>query len=194
MFHNPFAFVCFFVFFISALAEGNRTPFDLPEAESELVAGYNTEYSGFRFSIFALAEWVNLIVIGAFSATVFLGGWNIPFYDALEVESSGFLTFAAFVIFSFKVAAIIFVCIWIRWTLPRFRIDHMMSMCWKYFMPITLTSIIGAGAWVWLIPGDIQPYIAMVIFAIGGVGLLAAFLKRVNHVRKSTTVWDLRGA
>jgi len=194
VFANPFGFVCFFIFFISALAEGNRTPFDLPEAESELVSGYNTEYSGFRFSIFALAEWVNLIVIGAFTTTVFLGGWNIPFVGALDAEASLLLKTAAFLIFAFKATAVIFVCIWIRWTLPRFRIDHMMAMCWKYFLPFSLVSLMGAAAWTWMVPGSAQLYLGIVLFVVLGLGILFAFLKRVQHVRKTTSVWDLRGA
>jgi NADH:ubiquinone oxidoreductase subunit H len=193
MFANPFGFVCFFIFFISALAEGNRTPFDLPEAESELVSGYNTEYSGFRFSIFALAEWVNLIVLGGVVTTVFLGGWNVPFVDSVDAEGSFWLKAAAFVIFAVKVMAIIFVCIWIRWTLPRFRVDHMMNMCWKYFMPLSLASLIGAGVWTWLVPDIGQTIAGYVIFAVGGLGVFYVFVRRVMYARRTTTVWDLRG-
>ena len=82
VFANPFAFACFFIYFIAGLAEGNRTPFDLPEAESELVAGFTTEYSGFRYGVFSLAEWTNLYVLGAIVSTTFLGGWNLPFVTA----------------------------------------------------------------------------------------------------------------
>ncbi|RMH42871.1 MAG: NADH-quinone oxidoreductase subunit NuoH [Deltaproteobacteria bacterium] len=194
LFASPFSFACFFIFFISALAEGNRTPFDLPEAESELVSGYNTEYSGFRFSIFALAEWVNLIVIGAVTTTVFLGGWNIPFADPIEIENSRVLHLLAFGVFAIKVIAMIFVCIWIRWTLPRFRVDHMMNMCWKYFLPIALASLIGAALWTWLLPDIAQTVARVLLFVVGGLGIFTAFLARVNHVRKTTTVWELRGA
>src|SRR5215467_10661854 len=91
MFKNPMAFACFFIYFISALAEGNRTPFDLPEAESELVSGYNTEYSGFRFSIFPLVEWVNLFVIGAIATMLFLGGWRIPGVSTAQMEQHWWL-------------------------------------------------------------------------------------------------------
>lgn len=197
MFDNPFAFVCFFVFFISALAEGNRTPFDLPEAESELVAGYNTEYSGFRFSIFALAEWVNLIVLGAVVTTVFLGGWNIPLVSAEAIEAGGIsgpLHLVAFLVFALKVTALIFVCIWIRWTLPRFRIDHMMNMCWKYFMPATLVSLIGAAVWVWVLPEPARLGARLLIFAVGGVLVAIHFIRRVMYARRTTEVWDLKGA
>src|SRR6185295_16718207 len=91
LFHNPFTFCAFFIYFISALAEGNRTPFDLPEAESELVAGYNTEYSGFRFSLFPMVEWVNLFVIGAVASLLFLGGWRIPFVTPQQMEAHRWL-------------------------------------------------------------------------------------------------------
>src|SRR2546422_7906979 len=84
---SPAAFCAFFIWFISALAEGNRTPFDLPEAESELVSGYNTEYSGFRFSLFPMVEWVNLFVIGAVAAMLFLGGWRIPHVSTAQMEA-----------------------------------------------------------------------------------------------------------
>jgi NADH-quinone oxidoreductase subunit H len=194
LFANPFTYVSFFIFFISALAEGNRTPFDLPEAESELVSGYNTEYSGFRFSIFALAEWVNLVVIGAVTTTVFLGGWNIPGVAPLTLESSPLWQVAAFLLFAGKVTAIVFVCIWIRWTLPRFRIDHMMNMCWKYFLPIALVSLMGVALWSWLVPAPIQAAVSGLVFAVGGIGVAWAFVRRVQHVRRTTTVWDLRGA
>jgi len=193
VFHDPFSFVCFFIFFISALAEGNRTPFDLPEAESELVSGYNTEYSGFRFSIFALAEWVNLIVIGSFTTMVFLGGWNVPLVGSLDVESVFWLKALAFLVFAVKATAVIFVCIWIRWTLPRFRVDHMMTMCWKYFLPFALVSLMGAALWVWLVPEGAQLIAGIALFAVLGLGILAAFLRRVQFIRKTTDVLDLRG-
>ena len=102
LFHDPFTFVAFFIWFVSALAEGNRTPFDLPEAESELVSGYNTEYSGFRFSLFPLVEWVNIAVIGAVGTLLFLGGWRLPFVDAAHARRAprgstlcGFAVFVA---------------------------------------------------------------------------------------------------
>src|SRR5256885_11298805 len=96
IFDNPAATVGFFIWFISALAEGNRTPFDLPEAESELVAGYATEYSGFRFSLFPLVEWVNLFVIGAVASLLFLGGWRIPFVTPQQMEAYRWLDFVGF--------------------------------------------------------------------------------------------------
>jgi NADH:ubiquinone oxidoreductase subunit H len=196
LFDNPFTFACFFIYFISALAEGNRTPFDLPEAESELVAGYNTEYSGFRFSIYFLAEWVNLIVIGAVATTVFLGGWRIPFISPASMEANGWLQLAAAGVFCFKVFLLIFVIIWVRWTLPRFRVDQMMNMCWKYFLPISLVSFLGTAAWVVIAPRGswLRLGMQLAMFAVFGVGTFIYFMSRVMFVRRTTKVMDLRGA
>ena len=142
LFHNPFTFVAFFIWFISALAEGNRTPFDLPEAESELVAGYNTEYSGFRFSLFPLVEWVNLFVIGAVATHAVPRRLAHPRSSRRSrSRRTGGSTLVGFGVFIVKDVAIIFVIIWIRWTLPRFRVDQMMNLCWKYFIPISFVLL-----------------------------------------------------
>jgi NADH:ubiquinone oxidoreductase subunit H len=196
LFDNPFTFACFFIYFISALAEGNRTPFDLPEAESELVAGYNTEYSGFRFSIYFLAEWVNLIVIGSVATTVFLGGWRIPGVSPADIEASLGLQLASAAVFGVKVLILIFVIIWVRWTLPRFRVDQMMNMCWKYFLPISLVSLIAVSGWITIAPQGTLPrkIMSWAMFAVFGVGTLIWFTSRVLYARRTTKVLDLRGA
>ncbi len=137
IFHNPATFIAFFIYFTAALAEGNRTPFDLPEAESELVAGYNTEYSGMRFLFFLFSEWMNLYVIGAIATTVFLGGWRIPLVSYEVQSGSLLLQFAGFIIFLIKALILVNVIIWLRWTLPRLRIDQLMVMCYKYMVPIS---------------------------------------------------------
>lgn len=134
--------VAFVVFFIAALAENNRVPFDLPEAESELIAGYHTEYSAMKFSLFFIAEYANMVTAGALMATLFLGGWDIPFtgwdnaapYTVLKtVLTLGcFLTKTGFFVFTF---------IWIRWTLPRFRYDQLMSLGWRVLLPVALGYI-----------------------------------------------------
>ncbi len=142
IFHNPATFVAFFIYFISALAEGNRTPFDLPEAESELVAGYNTEYSGMRFLFFLFAEWMNLYVIGAIATAVFLGGWRIPGISYEVQVSSIWLQILGFVIFLIKALFVVNIIIWLRWTLPRLRIDQLMIMCYKYLIPISVFTIL----------------------------------------------------
>src|SRR6185295_5859561 len=135
LFANPFTFLAFPIFFVAALAEGNRTPFDLPEAESELVMGFATEYSGMRNLLFFMAEWGNLYVIGAIVATLFLGGWNLPWalegYPVLRTA----LQFGTFFLKSYFWVC---VAVWLRWTLPRVRVDQMMVMCWKYLVPVAL--------------------------------------------------------
>src|SRR5262249_10985563 len=146
--NNPFTFVAFFLFFVSALAEGNRTPFDLPEAESELVAGAFTEYSGMRSLLFFLVEWGNLYVIGALCTTLFLGGWQVP-----HVVENGFVTGVLEVlVFFVKSYFLVFVAMWIRATLPRVRVDQLMSLCWKYLVPIPFGNMIGAMLWFTLFP------------------------------------------
>jgi NADH-quinone oxidoreductase subunit H len=142
IFHNPAAFVAFFVYFIAALAEGNRTPFDLPEAESELVAGYNTEYSGMRFLFFLFAEWMNLYVIGGIATALFLGGWRIPGVSYEVQSASIWLEFLGFIIYLIKALILVNVIIWLRWTLPRLRIDQLMIMCYKYLLPISILLIV----------------------------------------------------
>jgi len=144
IFNNPFTCIAFFVYFIAAIAEGNRTPFDLPEAESELVAGYNTEYSGMRFVFFFFAEWANMFLIGAVSATLFFGGWQGPFANP---DTWWGVTIGGAYFFG-KACFFIFVLIWIRWTLPRLRVDQLMAMCWKYLVPIGFVCLIGSLLWM----------------------------------------------
>ncbi len=139
IFRTPFTFIAFFIFFISAIAEVNRTPFDLPEAESEIVAGFHTEYSGMRFALFFIAEYANMFAVSAIGVTLFLGGWEgaLPGYDILG-GMPGFVI---------KTLALVFLMMWLRWTLPRLRVDQLMNLCWKYFIPIAFFNILGTGIW-----------------------------------------------
>mgnify|MGYP001316730416 FL=1 len=141
LFDNPFVPVAFVIYFISALAETNRTPFDLPESESELVAGFATEYSGMRYAFFFLSEYANMFVVSAVAATGFLGGWHSPIV--------GFLDSPAWSVFWMinKTGFLIFIMIWLRWTLPRLRVDQLMNVCWKVFLPIALINIFGVAIW-----------------------------------------------
>tara|TARA_B100000315_G_C14595801_1_gene599179 strand:- start:17913 stop:18998 length:1086 start_codon:yes stop_codon:yes gene_type:complete len=141
IFNNPFTFLAFFIFFISGVAEVNRTPFDLPEAESELVAGFHTEYSGMRWSFFFLAEYANMFVVGAMSSILFLGGWQSPINGFMDGTGWGLFWFMS------KTAFLIFVMMWFRWTFPRLRTDQLMRMCWKYFLPFAFVNIVGVGLW-----------------------------------------------
>ena len=185
VFDNPFTLVAFFVLFISSLAEGNRTPFDLPEAESELVAGFATEYSGMRNTLFFMAEWGNLYVIGAVASTLFLGGWQIPW--ALT-EHPILRNALQFVLFFAKSYAFVLLAIWLRWTLPRIRVDQMMEMCWKYLVPIAMVNFLGTAAWMVAFPAGV-PLVRWVLFAVAVVAV-AAFLRRVGfHVRTARLGW-----
>lgn len=141
----------FVMFWISALAENNRLPFDLPEAESELVAGYHTEYSSMRFAMFMLAEYGALITMSALMTTLFLGGWDIPFTTADEAAPSLFWSAATGAVFALKTFAFIFVYIWIRWTLPRFRFDQLMALGWKVMLPMALAYIMIMATTVWIL-------------------------------------------
>ena len=172
MFNNPFTFAAFFIFFTSALAEGNRTPFDLPEAESELVAGFVTEYTGVRYLMFFLAEWGNLYIIGAVVTTLFLGGWQIPPITGHPVLRA-VLEFLTFFVKSYFW---VLVAMWIRATLPRVRVDQLMSVCWKYLVPFAFANILGTAVWVVLWPAGnrIVQYLMVLVGAGPGVVLLPA--------------------
>ena len=129
-------FPMFIIFFISTLAETNRAPFDLPEAESELVAGYNVEYSSMTFGLFFLGEYGNMILMSSMSTILFLGGWLPPF------DTEYFNIIPGFLWFLLKVTFLLFVFLWVRATLPRYRYDQLMSLGWKLFLPLSLFWII----------------------------------------------------
>ena len=138
--HIP-AIVAFCIFLIAGNAEANRGPFDLAEAESELTAGYHTEYSGMGFGYFYLAEYLNLVVISGLAAAIFLGGWaplniGVDGFDAVMNYIPGFVWFIG------KTLAVIWVLMWVRWTFPRLRIDHILILEWKYLMPLTLITLV----------------------------------------------------
>jgi len=135
-------FPMFVIFFISALAETNRLPFDLPEAESELVAGYNVEYSSMPFSMFFLGEYANMILISSFAAILFLGGWLPPFDIAILNAIPGPVWLAL------KIIILLFCFIWVRATLPRYRYDQLMRLGWKVFLPFSLIWVVGSAAFI----------------------------------------------
>lgn len=137
---NVWLFIAGIIYFISSLAETNRTPFDIPEAESELVAGYHTEYSGMRFAMFMFAEYINMLLVSLVASVFFFGGYysGIAFLDRFEILGPVFL-FA-------KALGIVFIMIWLRWTLPRFRVDQLMNLCWKALLPLAIIVFTGAAA------------------------------------------------
>jgi NADH-quinone oxidoreductase subunit H len=145
----PFGFLAFFVYFVAGVAESNRNPFDLPEAESELVAGFHTEYSGMRFALFFLGEYANMIVVSAIGVTLFLGGWSRPFpnVEVLSFLDLGFLPvgLAGLVWFTLKLVVFLFTFIWFRGTFPRYRFDQLMDLGWKWLIPTSLIAVVGTG-------------------------------------------------
>jgi len=138
IFRNPFTFLAFFIYFIASLAEVNRTPFDIPEAESELVAGFHTEYSGMRFAFFFLAEYANMLLVTCVATTLFLGGWT-------SVLPGGSQLIPGPILFFLKAFAIIFVQMWLRWSVPRLRVDQLMYLSWKVLLPISFALVLGVG-------------------------------------------------
>lgn len=173
IFRNPFALCAFFTYFIASLASTKRAPFDLPESESELVAGYHVEYSGLRFSFFFFAEYAAMFVVASIQVGLFLGGWNDPFgitgYLHHKFLTAGndigllALNFVCVGIFITKALAIVFVQMWIRWTLPRPRIDQVLYACVKVLLPMTCALLLGAAVWAWLIPN--RPGVPWVTYA-----------------------------
>ncbi len=132
IFRVPFGPIAFVTYTVAAIAEANRTPFDIPEAEQELVAGYNVEYSGMKFAMFFLAEFINMFTVSAIAATVFLGGWNGPWLPS-------------WVWFMGKTLSMVFLLMLVRWTYPRLRVDQLMEFAWKFLVPVTFANLILAG-------------------------------------------------
>src|SRR5687767_3726982 len=136
---TPWGFAAFVIFFISSLAESNRSPFDLPEAESELIAGHLTEYSGFKYAIFFMAEYFGMCALSGMGVTLFLGGWQAPFEFLQFIPSYAW--------FALKLLALLFGFIWIRATFPRLRIDQLTRLAWKFLVPLALINVGTAAFW-----------------------------------------------
>jgi len=150
IFHSPFTFLAFFIYYISTIAETNRTPFDIPEAESELVAGWMTEYSGFRWALFFLSEYANMLIVSIVASIVFLGGWLSPLQIFnIFPDSWLILDGPAIGLFwvLFKAVILIFIMMWFRWTFPRLRVDQLMYLCWKVFIPFALANLFLVSLW-----------------------------------------------
>jgi NADH-quinone oxidoreductase subunit H len=189
----------FLIFLVSGIAENNRAPFDLPEAESELVAGFHTEYSGMRWSLFFMAEYAAMVVVTAVATTVYLGGWYFPFVNRLVGVNYNLYVLVSVLVFLVKASIILYVYFWLRWTLPRFRYDQLMDIGWKWLIPSALINIVLTGFAVFLVQGlngwrGIRTIEALdnglnltatgkgVMIAIGivGVFITGALLARIN--------------
>jgi len=165
LFHDPFTFVIFWVYFTCAVASVNRAPFDLAEAESELVAGFHTEYSGLRWSFFFMAEYGSMFLVSGLAAVLFLGGWNGPIPVAeLAGWSDGSAVTAPYAVRLLGCANLlgkatvgVLLMMWIRWTLPRLRIDQVMTTCLKYCTPIAAVMFLGVMLWQLFLPGGLVP-------------------------------------
>lgn len=145
----PFFFAMFIIYLIASLAETNRTPFDIPEGESEIVAGYHTEYSGMKFAMFFFAEYANMFIVSAVITILFLGGWNAPYGDSILPGAWGFGEEALW--FIIKAMFFVFLQIWLRWTLPRLRVDQLMTVGWKYLLPLAFVCFMGMALWAMLV-------------------------------------------
>jgi NADH-quinone oxidoreductase subunit H len=171
--------ISFFLFTVAAFAETNRLPFDLPEAESELVTGYHTEYSAMKFSMFPISEYANMATSSALMATLFFGGWDIPFMTTDNTTGvTFFMMLLSVAIFGLKTLFFIFVFIWIRWTLPRFRYDQLMSLGWKFMLPMALAYIVIIASAVLALDyfGLARGFLyALALFAINAVLVVIAF-------------------
>jgi len=197
VFYQPAGFL---LFLISGIAENNRAPFDLPEAESELVAGFHTEYSGMRWSLFFMAEYAAMVVVSAVAATVFLGGWYFPWVYKLEAAGQHNLyVLVSLLVFLTKVSVILYIYFWLRWTLPRFRYDQLMDIGWKWLIPSALINIVLSALAIFVVQAlngwrgiktidaidrglnlSLTGKLIMIGFGIAGLFITAALLSRIN--------------
>jgi NADH-quinone oxidoreductase subunit H len=184
-FSNPFVFVAFVSYFIASLASCKRAPFDLPEAESELVAGFHTEYSGIRWAMFFFAEYASMFVVAGLASILFLGGWHSPlpvswsdsWGDGVLAQGLRGVVFSGPIWFVAKCVFFIYVQIWLRWTLPRIRIDQVLYACVQVLLPLTMVLLLGATLWVWASSSTNAVWATfdrVVTWVLGFVGLVFA--------------------
>jgi NADH-quinone oxidoreductase subunit H len=176
VFHDPFTFAAFWTYFTCATASCKRAPFDLAEAESELVAGFHTEYSGFRWLSLFMAEYGSMFAVSGIASLLFLGGWNtglLP-WDPTWLLGPIWGNVINVAVFIGKGWLLVFVMMWVRWTLPRLRIDQVMMTCLKYLLPISCVLLLGVSLWQLVMPVVVLVYLryALAIVAVGGLGLL----------------------
>jgi NADH-quinone oxidoreductase subunit H len=191
--------IAFIIFMVAAFAETNRLPFDLPEAESELIAGYHSEYSAMKFSMFFIAEYANMMTASALMATLFFGGWDIPFtlWDNLAPHTL-IKTLVTFGVVWIKILFFVFVFIWIRWTLPRFRYDQLMSLGWKLMLPLALAYIVVIAGltlvldWTGIHPADWKFAMVMLVVNLALVVLVFGFIDRGRLISPAYSRLDKR--
>jgi NADH-quinone oxidoreductase subunit H len=145
-----YAPLSFIIFLVASFAETNRTPFDLPEAETELVGGYHTEYGSMKFALFFLAEYSNMVATSGMMVTLFFGGWTLPFWGLDQPAHSLGIGIVQILVFLAKVCALMVLFIWVRWMFPRFRYDQLMDLGWRRFVPLALVNILITAVWLWL--------------------------------------------
>jgi NADH-quinone oxidoreductase subunit H len=193
VFANPWCFIAFFMYYAAALASCKRAPFDLPEAESELVAGFLTEYSGLRWGLFFLGEYAAMFVVSGLAVILFLGGWKSPFPASWAPMGVGFfdhlirgLLFEGPILFILKSMFLFYVQLWIRWTLPRVRIDQVLYACVQVLLPIAMVVLLANTLWVlgvkqlqlpWLVSLDAAVHMILVVigylFVVTIIGIVA---------------------
>jgi NADH-quinone oxidoreductase subunit H len=198
IFYQPMGFI---VFLISGIAENNRAPFDLPEAESEIVAGFHTEYSGMRWSLFFMAEYAAMVVVAAMATSLYLGGWYLPGVYSLT-EANGYhhlYIILSIIIFILKMGVLLYTYFWLRWTLPRYRYDQLMDLGWKWLIPATLVNIVLTALAIFLVQAlngwkdyktidsltrgldlTLTGKIIMIIAGWGGLFITAGVLSAIN--------------
>jgi NADH-quinone oxidoreductase subunit H len=168
---TPWGAAAFILFFVSGLVESNRTPFDVPEGESEIVAGHMTEYSGFKYATFFMAEYFGMFAISGLAVTLFLGGWHAPI--------AGLQFIPSYVWFFAKLSALLFVYIWVRGTLPRTRVDQIMNFAWKFMLPMAFTCLVSAAVWHYQGRG-----LAGWLWSLGVIVVVYVVLSRLIDTRK----------
>ena len=174
---TPWGFAGFILFMIAAAAESNRSPFDLPEGESEIIAGYYIEYSGFKFALFFLGEYIGLFAISGLAITLFLGGWHAPLPFLIWIPS--------YIWFFAKLLGLIALFIWVRGTLPRLRMDQLMNFAWKFMLPMALVNLLAAGVWHFIEPGFARWAVCLVL-VVGPYIMLGRSLFEHKQLAKRT--------
>jgi NADH-quinone oxidoreductase subunit H len=174
---TPWGLAGFILFMVAAAAESNRSPFDLPEGESEIIAGYYIEYSGFKFALFFLGEYIGLFAVSGLAITLFLGGWRAPL---------PFLTWIpSYVWFFAKLLGLIALFIWVRGTLPRLRMDQLMNFAWKFMLPMALVNLLAAGVWHFMESGFAR-WAVCLFLVLGPYIILGRSLFEHRHLAKRT--------